>query len=1021
MTVINTNVKALYTQMALKSSANALTKAMQQLSTGKRINSAADDAAGLAISKRMSQQIRSLNQAVRNAGDAISLIQTAEGATSAITDMLQRMRELAIQAINDTNANEQRSYLDLEFQQLKQEIARVADTTQWNGFPVLNGSAGIPVGERPVYKATSVDDFSTVFISPTTTRVVEGRDAGVMRELQFSAANAAGETITVAGVDITLDGSEDAAEVTIKVRDALLRDTQFNSASGRTLSIIGTDTLRISYDQSETIPSTYGPVGGAFLSEDNYPAVTLESALSESFNANGRFLLSGSLNLSVPANLTTLDAADDPAIAGRYSISATFLTSAGIQLPLEGTLTIGVSGSTYIDFSATTGSNSKIITNDLRYTFRAPAVADPDGTGPLLATPESDIDLTGREVSVSVDVAGSLPALRAGDLLINGINVGASYPADDTVSPPNNAAGSAIAIATAINRYADQTGVVAVVNENEMAGTGMTAGAAVTGGLIINGYATPQITTVLNNTRESRTAVVEAINFISNTTGVVAVDTGSDAEGIRLLAKDGRNIEVTFDNLSTTAANFSARTGLREGVQGGTYSLESKVEAPVVLSTTATGDIERARLTVGDYTKNTSTLVTAARAVVTTADGVTALNAGDLVINGIAIPPAKTGDDKYSHIVSNSSTRAASAIALAAAINSVVAQTGVTAEAQGAVVSGASAERGLATGAQSLFINGVEVSVDFDIGTTAADRVNEVIAQINQKTGLHGARASMNDLGGLALETVDGRNLSVWFDSKVVGDPITGANASPTVTAADFGLGGSIPGNSVTAVNKDVTNSGDAVTVTASYDGAGTVYGRIKLISDQAFSLQPGVNGYKSESNFTALGFQAGTYGGEVDAATTKMSPPRTGRLTFHVGANANQVIHIDLADFGKGGPVTGDITGDVDLWNSNARVNRIDNRESANAVLAKLDAAMDKVNGTRATMGAVMNRLEYVIENLTNVSVNTEVSRSRIEDADYAAASTELAKTQIMQQAATAVLAQANASQQTVLSLLQG
>ncbi len=275
--------------------------------------------------------------------------------------------------------------------------------------------------------------------------------------------------------------------------------------------------------------------------------------------------------------------------------------------------------------------------------------------------------------------------------------------------------------------------------------------------------------------------------------------------------------------------------------------------------------------------------------------------------------------------------------------------------------------------------------------------MQEVISQINLKTGLHGARASMNDLGGLVLETVDGRNLSVWFDD--------------SLDAKAFGLGGAIPAGGVSAITS----------ASATSDSASTVYGRIKLISDQAFSLQPGVNGYKSESNFTALGFQAGTYGGEVDAATTKMSPPRTGRLTFHVGANANQVIHIDLADFGKGGPVTGDITGDVDLWNSNARVNRIDNRESANAVLAKLDAAMDKVNGTRATMGAVMNRLEYVIENLTNVSVNTEVSRSRIEDADYAAASTELAKTQIMQQAATAVLAQANASQQTVLSLLQG
>ena len=154
MAVINTNVKALFSQAALKSTERSQSIAMQQLSTGKRINSARDDAAGMAISTRMTHQIRSLNQAVRNAGDAVSMIQTAEGATNEITDMMQRMRELAVQAVNDTNSNPDRSYLDLEFQQLKQEIVRVSDTTEWNGFKVLNGTAGERVGEMPLLKVT---------------------------------------------------------------------------------------------------------------------------------------------------------------------------------------------------------------------------------------------------------------------------------------------------------------------------------------------------------------------------------------------------------------------------------------------------------------------------------------------------------------------------------------------------------------------------------------------------------------------------------------------------------------------------------------------------------------------------------------------------------------------------------------------------------------------------------------------------------------------------------------------------
>ncbi len=146
MTVINTNVKALYTQAALKVSNRDSQVAMQQLSTGKRINSSKDDAAGLAIAARMTQNIQGLKQAVRNAGDAISMIQTAEGATQEITVMLQRMSELAVQASNSTYSDEQRGYLDQEFQQLKQEIVRISDTHEWNGFPILNGKAGNPVG-----------------------------------------------------------------------------------------------------------------------------------------------------------------------------------------------------------------------------------------------------------------------------------------------------------------------------------------------------------------------------------------------------------------------------------------------------------------------------------------------------------------------------------------------------------------------------------------------------------------------------------------------------------------------------------------------------------------------------------------------------------------------------------------------------------------------------------------------------------------------------------------------------------
>ncbi|MFZ9759625.1 MAG: flagellin, partial [Burkholderiaceae bacterium] len=230
---------------------------------------------------------------------------------------------------------------------------------------------------------------------------------------------------------------------------------------------------------------------------------------------------------------------------------------------------------------------------------------------------------------------------------------------------------------------------------------------------------------------------------------------------------------------------------------------------------------------------------------------------------------------------------------------------------------------------------------------------------------------------------------------------------------------------------------------TTSSDEARTLYGTVRLISDPAllpripspygvvpshqrpmvdasgepFRVATGDKGFSATGNFSALGFQEGSFGGQ---ASTEMEPPKVGRLAFQVGSSAQQLITIDLADFGKNGSITGDITGDVDQ-NVEDRANRIHTRDGASAVLQKLDDVMERVNATRADMGSIMNRLTHAMDNLANVSMNQEASRSQIQDADYAKASTELAKAQIMQQAATAVLAQANMSNQTVLQLLQG
>ena len=140
--VINTNMNSLTAQRNLSMTQNSLAMSMQRLSSGMRINSAKDDAAGLGISDRMTAQVRGLNQAVRNVNDGVSLAQTAEGALGTITDMMQRMRELAVQAANGTNGTEDLASLDAEYQKLAGEITRIGTSTQFNGLFILAGDAG---------------------------------------------------------------------------------------------------------------------------------------------------------------------------------------------------------------------------------------------------------------------------------------------------------------------------------------------------------------------------------------------------------------------------------------------------------------------------------------------------------------------------------------------------------------------------------------------------------------------------------------------------------------------------------------------------------------------------------------------------------------------------------------------------------------------------------------------------------------------------------------------------------------
>ena len=164
MSVVNTNISASVAQAALARNDRALGTAMEQLSTGRKINSAADNASGLAISARMTSQIRGLDQAVRNANDAISMVNTAEGALDEITDMLQRMRELAVQSGTGTTSSNDRVSIDAEYDHLVAEIERVSANTEWNGRAILAGAAGGAATVSGVTYQVGMDPSQTIAV-----------------------------------------------------------------------------------------------------------------------------------------------------------------------------------------------------------------------------------------------------------------------------------------------------------------------------------------------------------------------------------------------------------------------------------------------------------------------------------------------------------------------------------------------------------------------------------------------------------------------------------------------------------------------------------------------------------------------------------------------------------------------------------------------------------------------------------------------------------------------------------------
>ncbi|MFT5895265.1 MAG: flagellin [bacterium] len=222
---INTNVMSLTAQRNLNQSQSTLATSMQRLSSGLRVNSAKDDAAGLAIAERMNTQIRGMNVAIRNANDGISLAQTAEGGMQEVGNMLQRMRELAVQSSNGTNSADDRQNLDAEFQALNSEIGRIAETTLFNGLSVLNtpgtGSGSAAVDATIVFQVgANTTSGNTLSISLKQIESLEASSGVANSILTISATTASITAIDTMITEIT-SGRADFGAVQSRFESAI--------------------------------------------------------------------------------------------------------------------------------------------------------------------------------------------------------------------------------------------------------------------------------------------------------------------------------------------------------------------------------------------------------------------------------------------------------------------------------------------------------------------------------------------------------------------------------------------------------------------------------------------------------------------------------------------------------------------------------------------------------------------------------------------------------------------------------
>lgn len=533
---INTNIASLNAQRQLLNSGNDLDQASERLASGLRVNNAADDAAGLAIANRLTSQIRGLGQAIRNANDGISLIQTAEGALNETTNILQRIRELSIQAANGIFSDSDRSTLDAEVQQLKTELDRIATSTTFNGQPILDGSLGA-VTLQAGSEATDTIDLE---IAAVDTKALGGQNTGDVIGSTVTGANAAGVLATLATI------TDGGAATTLSINQQSVGDLTGSLNVGEALATINANVSGV--ETTAFVEMVATNVGNGIVRGTDVVTITLDlqdgstntleirnTGSLEQFSERINELAGDSLKASIN---------DDGRLVLQSDVAA-FVTLADTS----GTAAVGATGLVTAD-----------LTQALQLSFEATA-DDVTSVDLALGATLSAAGLIGLNTRAAGDITGiaittaTALDLDAGALQINGVEIGVITGGAASV------AGNATTIAAAINLLSGEHGVVATASAT---------------GVSLNSISGDEIQILQNSTVALADTGLVNTNISENqgdTVSSIAIDTADGArnalnvvdvalEEINAIRADlgaiNNRLDFTISNLSNVVENTSA-------------------------------------------------------------------------------------------------------------------------------------------------------------------------------------------------------------------------------------------------------------------------------------------------------------------------------------------------------------------------------------------------------------------------------------------------------------------------------